>query len=84
MLAGQPENDCVTLHLLSFLELLPQLKADGTPAVVRVNKYAQFVKENYAAVKSQSPWRRHKEVMEKLSERYAVTKGQMLNGSFSD
>ena len=54
----------------SALELLPRLKADGTPVVKRINRYAQFVKDNYAIVKLQSPWRNHKEIMQKLKEDY--------------
>ena len=50
--------------------LEPKLNADGTPASVKLNSYAQYVKENYAEVRVQTPAGGHKAVMEKLRERY--------------
>ena len=58
------------------------MKADGTPAVRKLNQFAQFVKDNYGTVKSQSPWRSHKQVMERLKDNYHCRK--TLDGSFSD
>ena len=56
---------------LSTLELLPKLKVDGTPAAERkLNRYAQFVKDHYGEVKSGSPWRNHKEIMDKIKDLY--------------
>lgn len=47
------------------------MKPDGTPMVERkANKYAQFVKDHYSDVKRGSPWRSHKQVMEKLRDMY--------------
>lgn len=61
----------VFIHFFSTLELLPKLKVDGTPAVERkLNRYAQFVKDHYSEVKSGSPWRNHKEIMDKLKDLY--------------
>lgn len=54
----------------STLELLPRLKADGTPVVKKLNRYAQFVKENYATMKLQTPGGSHKDVMETLKTAY--------------
>ena len=57
--------------LHSTLELLPRLKVDGTPAPERkLNRYAQFVKDHYGEVKSGSPWRSHREIMERLQQIY--------------
>ena len=63
--------DCCHLcYLPSTLELLPRLKADGTPVVKKLNRYAQFVKENYATMKLQTPGGSHKDVMERLKTAY--------------
>lgn len=70
--------------LPSALELLPKLKADGTPVVKRLNRYAQFVKDNYATTKLQSPWRNHKQIMEKLKEEYHKKDVITPDGSYSD
>lgn len=70
--------------LPSALELLPKLKADGTPVVKRLNRYAQFVKDNYATTKLQSPWRNHKQIMEKLKEEYHKRDVITPDGSYSD
>lgn len=70
--------------LPSALELLPKVKADGTPVVKRLNRYAQFVKDNYAAIKLQSPWRNHKQIMEKLKEEYHKRDAITPDGSYSD
>ena len=71
----------------SALELLPKLKADGTPVVKKLNRYAQFVKENYATMKLQTPGGSHKNVMEKLKTAYYkkddATTSSSLNRSFS-
>lgn len=37
---------------------------------VKLNRYAQFVKEHYAEVKHQTPQGGHKAVMQKLRENY--------------
>lgn len=55
---------------LSQLELEPRLNPDGTPMSVKLNRYAQFVKEHYAEVKHQTPQGGHKAVMQKLRENY--------------
>ena len=68
--------------LSSKLELVPKMRADGTPAVKKLNQFAQFVKDNYSTVKSRSPWRSHKQVMESLKDKYHCCKN--LDGSFSD
>ena len=54
----------------SHLELEPRLKSDGTPAAVKLNRYAQYVKQHYAAVKLKTPNGGHKAVMERLREDY--------------
>ena len=65
------QTDDNSFSKFSKLELLPRLKVDGTPATERkLNRYAQFVKDHYSEVKSGSPWRSHKEVMERLKEIY--------------
>ena len=80
--------DCSNLcYPPSALELLPKLKADGTPVVKKLNRYAQFVKENYATMKLQTPGGSHKNVMEKLKTAYYkkddATTSSTLNRSFS-
>ena len=54
----------------SWLELEPRLNSDGTPAAVKLNRYAQYVKEHYATVKLQTPQGGHRAVMKKLREDY--------------
>ena len=59
----------------SYLEYVPRLKADGTPMANRkLTRYAAFVKEHYSIVKDGSPWRSHKQVMERLGELYKAEK----------
>ena len=68
-----PELSHVNLLMdhCSTLELLPKLKSDGTPMLERkMNRYARFVKDHYSDVKSGSPWRSHKQVMEKIRDLY--------------
>ena len=67
----------------STLELLPRLKADGTPVVKKLNRYAQFVKENYATMKLQTPGGGHKDVMEKLKTAYHEKDNTETRRSFS-
>ena len=77
------------MHMCSSLELLPPMKADGTPALRKPNRFALFVKEHYGAVKTQSPWRTHKQIMERLRDKYRESREKsgaaiILDGSFSD
>ena len=70
--------------LFSHLELQPKLNPDGTPAAVKLNRYAQYVKEHYAAVKLHTPQGGHKAVMKKLREDYYSSRETPvldLNGS---
>lgn len=70
----------------SRLELQPKLNADGTPAKVHLNPYAQYVKDHYADVKLHTPHGGHKEVMKRLREQYYSSRAlaRSLDGSFSD
>ena len=71
----------------SRLELEPRLNADGTPASVKLNRYAQFVKEHYAEVKQKTPQGGHKAVMQRLRDQYYSSSSRTptphLDGSFS-
>lgn len=78
-------NACVDVHcpfMISHLELEPRLNPDGTPAGVKLNRYAQYVKEHYAEVKQRTPLGGHKAVMQKLREQYYSSKRIPALGSF--
>ena len=64
----------------SHLEYVPQLRADGTPMTGRkLNRYAAFVKDQYSQVKDVSPWRTHKQVMERINQLYRADKPVMAS-----
>ena len=54
----------------SRLELVPQLKKDGTPQSRMPNRFALFVKQNYARIKSDNDTFSHQEVMKALSTEF--------------
>lgn len=53
------------------LELVPQLKKDGTPQARTPNRFALFVKENFARVKKDNEFFTHQEVMKALSSEFS-------------
>lgn len=55
----------------SRLELVPQLKKDGTPQTRTPSKFALFVKQNYARIKSDNDRFSHQDVMKALSSEFA-------------
>ena len=55
----------------SRLELVPQLKKDGTPQTRTPSRFALFVKENFARVKKDNENFSHQEVMKALSSEFA-------------
>ena len=55
----------------SRLELVPQLKKDGTPQSRTPNRFAMFVKQHYARIKSDHEIFSHQDVMKALSSEFA-------------
>ena len=55
----------------SRLELVPQLKKDGTPQTRTPSRFALFVKENFARVKKDNENFSHQEVMKALGSEFA-------------
>ena len=54
------------------LILLPTINKDGTPATPRTpNKFALFVKENYASTKKFNTQMKHADIMRLLSKDFA-------------
>ena len=64
---------CYLFLLLSNsrLELVPQLKKDGTPQTRTPSKFALFVKQNYGRIKSDHDRFSHQDVMKALSSEFA-------------
>ena len=54
----------------SRLELVPQLKKDGTPQTRIPSRFAMFVKENFARIKKDNETFSHQEVMKALSSEF--------------
>ncbi|XP_020609888.1 acidic repeat-containing protein-like isoform X2 [Orbicella faveolata] len=63
------KSRCAYCH--SRLELVPQLKKDGTPQTRTPSKFALFVKQNYARIKSDNDRFSHQDVMKALSSEFA-------------
>ena len=55
------------------------LELEGTGSTRKLNRFAQFVQDNYADVKLLTPAGGHKVVMEKLKEQYYRSKAPALN-----
>ena len=55
----------------SRLELVPPLKKDGTPQNRTPSRFAMFVKENYARIKSGHETFSHQDVMKALSTEFS-------------
>ena len=55
----------------SHLELVPQLKKDGTPQTRTPSRFALFVKENFARIKKGNEAFSHQDVMRALSSEFA-------------
>ncbi|XP_068718282.1 germ cell nuclear acidic protein-like [Montipora capricornis] len=53
------------------LELIPQLKKDGTPQTRTPSRFALFVKDNFARVKKDNASLSHQEVMKTLGSEFA-------------
>jgi len=58
-------------HCYGRLELVPQLKKDGTPQTRTPSRFALFVKENFARIKKDNEHFSHQEVMKALSSEFA-------------
>ena len=65
------KNSALYAFRCSRIELVPQLKKDGTPQKRTPNKFAMFVKENFARVKKENEGFAHKDVMKQLSADFA-------------
>lgn len=59
------------LFFSSRLELIPQLKKDGTPQIRTPSRFALFVKENFARIKKGNEAFSHQDVMRALSSEFA-------------
>ena len=59
------------LVFYSRLELVPPLKKDGTPQNRTPSRFAMFVKENYARIKSGHETFSHQDVMKALSTEFS-------------
>ena len=55
----------------SRIELVPQLKKDGTPQIRTPSRFALFVKENFARIKNGNEHVSHQEIMKALSSEFA-------------
>ncbi|XP_022800723.1 acidic repeat-containing protein-like isoform X3 [Stylophora pistillata] len=63
------KSRCAYCH--SRLELVPQLKKDGTPQIRTPSRFALFVKENYARIKGDHETFSHQDVMKALSSEFS-------------
>ena len=70
-LKTKPLLSIVSLSFISCLELIPQLKKDGTPQTRTPSRFALFVKDNFARVKKDNASLSHQEVMKTLGSEFA-------------
>ncbi|KAM7450312.1 hypothetical protein ABFA07_001882 [Porites harrisoni] len=63
------KSRCAYCH--GRLELVPQLKKDGTPQTRTPSRFALFVKENFARIKKGNEAFSHQDVMRALSSEFA-------------